>query len=30
MRVFENRVVRRTFGPIREKVAGGWTGGGLL
>jgi hypothetical protein len=24
LRVFENRVLRRTFGPKREKVAGGW------
>jgi hypothetical protein len=23
-RVFENRVLRRKFGPKREKVAGGW------
>jgi hypothetical protein len=23
-RVFENRVLRRIFGPKREKVAGGW------
>jgi hypothetical protein len=22
--VFENRVLRRTFGPKREEVAGGW------
>jgi hypothetical protein len=22
--VFENRVLRRIFGPIREEVAGGW------
>jgi hypothetical protein len=24
LRVFENRVLRRTFGPKREKVAGSW------
>jgi len=24
LRVFENRVVRRMFGPKREEVAGGW------
>jgi len=24
MRVFENRVLRRIFGPKREDVAGGW------
>jgi hypothetical protein len=24
LRVFENRVLRRIFGPIREEVAGGW------
>jgi hypothetical protein len=24
LRVFENRVLRRIFGPKREKVAGGW------
>jgi len=24
LRVFENRVVRRTFGPKREEVPGGW------
>jgi hypothetical protein len=24
MRVFENRVLRRIFGPKREEVAGGW------
>jgi hypothetical protein len=24
MRVFQNRVVRRIFGPKREEVAGGW------
>jgi hypothetical protein len=23
-RVFENRVLKRIFGPKREKVAGGW------
>jgi hypothetical protein len=26
LRVFENRVVRRIFGPKREEVAGGWRG----
>jgi len=25
-RVFENRVLKRIFGPNREKVAGGWRG----
>jgi hypothetical protein len=24
LRVFENRVLRRIFGPKREKVVGGW------
>jgi hypothetical protein len=24
MRVFENRVLRRTFGPKRDEVMGGW------
>jgi hypothetical protein len=24
LRVFENRVLRRIFGPKREEVAGGW------
>jgi hypothetical protein len=24
MRVFENRVLRRIFGPRREEVTGGW------
>jgi hypothetical protein len=24
LRVFENRVLRRLFGPKREEVAGGW------
>jgi hypothetical protein len=24
LRVFENRVLRRIFGPEREEVAGGW------
>jgi hypothetical protein len=24
LRVFENRVLRRIFGPKREKVTGGW------
>jgi hypothetical protein len=24
LRMFENRVLRRTFGPMREKVVGGW------
>jgi hypothetical protein len=24
LRVFENRVLRRIFGPMREEVAGGW------
>jgi hypothetical protein len=24
MRVFENRVLRRIFGPKRKEVAGGW------
>jgi hypothetical protein len=24
VRVFENRVLRRIFGPKREEVAGGW------
>jgi hypothetical protein len=24
MRVFENRVLRRVFGPKRDEVAGGW------
>jgi hypothetical protein len=24
VRVFENRVLRRMFGPKREKVVGGW------
>jgi hypothetical protein len=24
LKVFENRVLRRIFGPKREKVAGGW------
>jgi hypothetical protein len=24
LRVFENRVLRRIFGPNRDKVAGGW------
>jgi hypothetical protein len=26
LRVFENRVLRRIFGPKREKVSGGWRG----
>jgi hypothetical protein len=25
LRVFENRVLRRTFGPKRDEVTGGWT-----
>jgi hypothetical protein len=24
LRVFENRVLRRTFGPKRDEVTGGW------
>jgi hypothetical protein len=26
LRVFENRVLRRTFGPKRDEVTGGWRG----
>jgi hypothetical protein len=26
LRVFENRVLRRVFGPKRKKVVGGWRG----
>jgi hypothetical protein len=26
LRVFENRMLRRIFGPKREEVAGGWPG----
>jgi hypothetical protein len=26
MRVFENRVLRRIFGPKRDEVTGGWRG----